>query len=196
MMRGVSIAVFAVVSGLSLMGTASAASLTGSSVSGQMLILNGPPNYFDPANGFVPSGYGNSAPNGPNNITIGSGIEFGYQDGANTDTVDFGSTNVTLQDVDNSNSVAVTFVFTDSLFVGATLTAGADNFPDGVTAGISGQTLTISMAGFTGPGTFDATFNFGPVSQTPLPAALPLFAGGLGLIGLIGARKRRKTLVA
>jgi hypothetical protein len=30
-------------------------------------------------------------------------------------------------------------------------------------------------------------------SATPLPAALPLFAGGLGLIGLIAGRKRRKN---
>jgi hypothetical protein len=33
------------------------------------------------------------------------------------------------------------------------------------------------------------------VSATPLPAALPLFAGGLGLIGMIG-RKRRKIRAA
>ncbi len=34
------------------------------------------------------------------------------------------------------------------------------------------------------------------VSTTPLPAALPLFAGGLGMIGLLGARKRRKAQAA
>jgi hypothetical protein len=32
---------------------------------------------------------------------------------------------------------------------------------------------------------------FGP--PTPLPGALPLFAGGLGMIGLIAGRKKRKT---
>ena len=31
---------------------------------------------------------------------------------------------------------------------------------------------------------------------TPLPATLPLFAGGLGIIGLLGARKRRKAQAA
>ncbi len=31
------------------------------------------------------------------------------------------------------------------------------------------------------------------VSQTPLPAALPLFAGGLGAIGLLQPRKKRKA---
>lgn len=31
------------------------------------------------------------------------------------------------------------------------------------------------------------------VSATPLPAALPLFAGGLGAIGLVGWRRKRKA---
>jgi hypothetical protein len=39
--------------------------------------------------------------------------------------------------------------------------------------------------------------DFGPpafttIAATPLPAAFPLFAGGLGVIGLIGGRRRRK----
>lgn len=32
------------------------------------------------------------------------------------------------------------------------------------------------------------------VSATPLPATLPLFAGGLGLMGLIAGRKKRKAV--
>jgi len=32
------------------------------------------------------------------------------------------------------------------------------------------------------------------VSATPLPATLPLFAGGLGLVGLIAGRKKRKAV--
>jgi hypothetical protein len=32
-----------------------------------------------------------------------------------------------------------------------------------------------------------------PLSATPLPAALPLFAGGLGAMGLFGWRRKRKT---
>jgi hypothetical protein len=36
------------------------------------------------------------------------------------------------------------------------------------------------------------TADFAPTA-TPLPAALPLFAGGLGMIGLLGRRKKRKT---
>jgi hypothetical protein len=34
---------------------------------------------------------------------------------------------------------------------------------------------------------------FTPVSSTPLPAALPLFAGGLGALGLFGWRRKRKA---
>ena len=36
---------------------------------------------------------------------------------------------------------------------------------------------------------------FGPV-VTPLPAALPLFAGGLSLMGLLGRRRKRKGIIA
>jgi hypothetical protein len=36
----------------------------------------------------------------------------------------------------------------------------------------------------------------GSVTTTPLPAALPLFAGGLGAIGLFGRRKKRKNIAA
>jgi hypothetical protein len=31
----------------------------------------------------------------------------------------------------------------------------------------------------------------GPIAATPLPAALPLFAGGLGALGLLGLRRKR-----
>lgn len=35
-----------------------------------------------------------------------------------------------------------------------------------------------------------------PVSPVPLPAALPLFAGGLGVLGIMGWRRRRKPAAA
>jgi hypothetical protein len=34
------------------------------------------------------------------------------------------------------------------------------------------------------------------IGTTPLPAALPLFAGGLGALGLLGWRRKRKAVVA
>jgi hypothetical protein len=36
------------------------------------------------------------------------------------------------------------------------------------------------------------SFDLDPVTATPLPAALPLFVGGLGLMSLLGLRRKRK----
>jgi len=52
-------------------------------------------------------------------------------------------------------------------------------------------------SGFSGDGAMNTTFGTwsvsGDVSATPLPAALPLFAGGLGAIGLLGWRRNRRN---
>jgi hypothetical protein len=59
-------------------------------------------------------------------------------------------------------------------------------------------TFTASVAGSIGSvvlaDTGEAAFEFGTV--TPLPAALPLFATGLGALGLLGWRRKRKNTVA
>jgi hypothetical protein len=39
-----------------------------------------------------------------------------------------------------------------------------------------------------------ASFSFNGPAATPLPAALPLFAGGLGFIGLLALRKRKNAV--
>jgi uncharacterized membrane protein len=44
-----------------------------------------------------------------------------------------------------------------------------------------------------GPGPTHATLWVDPVLQTPLPAALPLFASGLVGLGLLGWRRKRKV---
>ncbi len=44
------------------------------------------------------------------------------------------------------------------------------------------------------PGTFLVNNQFlPPTNATPLPAALPLFATGLGALGLLGWRRKRKN---
>ena len=44
-----------------------------------------------------------------------------------------------------------------------------------------------------GAATIDFTYQLVAVSETPLPAALPLFASGLGALGLLGWRRKRKA---
>jgi hypothetical protein len=62
------------------------------------------------------------------------------------------------------------------------LTGGPEDF---------GETLVGLGINHGPPGTWTT-----PVSQTPLPAALPLFAAGLGALGLLGWRRKRKNAAA
>jgi hypothetical protein len=52
--------------------------------------------------------------------------------------------------------------------------------------------IGTDIVGGTTPPTFNAAFSLQGVT-TPLPAALPLFATGLGALGLLGWRKKRKA---
>ncbi len=45
-------------------------------------------------------------------------------------------------------------------------------------------------------GTVEALVIVGDGGTTPLPAALPLFASGLGVFGFIAARRKRKPVAA
>jgi hypothetical protein len=61
-----------------------------------------------------------------------------------------------------------------------------------IIGGCTGMTLVV---GFTGLGdgqstTINARFNLDPATPIPLPAALPLLAAGLGLLGVIGRRSK------
>jgi hypothetical protein len=93
-------------------------------------------------------------------------------------------------------------VFADPLFAGATVTLVSDNFPSPVTESLAGDVLKLTVPTYTVQrpplteitnATFDATFNITAVATTPLPAALPLFATGLGVLGLLGWRRKRKA---
>jgi hypothetical protein len=70
---------------------------------------------------------------------------------------------------------------------------------------LDGDTLTIDFSGssITGGSLTDSsghitTFDLsGTIAETPLPAALPLFATGLGALGLLGwCRKRKAAAIA
>jgi hypothetical protein len=159
---------------------AAKADLIGTSVSGVLNFNGGTGNGFDPAVGVVPAGFGNSAPHGPNNVVIGSEIEFGFNDGENTDTANFTGTQVTLQDVSLIGSFSAVYSFTDTAFAGATISLVSDDFPSPVTETLVGNVLTLSAPVLQTGGTFQATFNINT-------AAVPGPIAGAGLPGLIAA---------
>jgi hypothetical protein len=71
-----------------------------------------------------------------------------------------------------------------------------DLIGSGVLAGVTGSGTAFGTVVFNSPGpptnfdgTFDVTVN---ATLTPLPAAHPLFASGLGAMGLLGWRRKRK----
>ena len=52
---------------------------------------------------------------------------------------------------------------------------------------------TWNLGSYINPAYFGPNLQFGEVSAVPLPAAFPLLASGLGGLGLIGWRRKRKT---
>jgi choice-of-anchor C domain-containing protein len=101
----------------------------------------------------------------------------GVTAGAGANTYTFDTTNSTLS---HMGWVTESFFFT------------ADGTTDLLT-------FASTTTGFSGNETYPHAF--GPalddvsITATPLPAALPLFAGGIGLIGLIARRRKRKAQV-
>lgn len=171
-------------------GWAAGGDLFGSPVSGFMAINgNFGINYFDPANGFVPSGFGNSAPNGPNNVDIGSWSEFGYQDGANYYVVNFTHSDMILTDFSQSGSIGITFTFQDPLFAGITL--DSQDFPNGVSASIAGDLITIELSGFNTGGLFQANWEITTDTAAPEPSTLLTLASGLLGAGAMVRRRLR-----
>ncbi|HEX4795821.1 MAG TPA: hypothetical protein VH370_18680 [Humisphaera sp.] len=165
------------------MASSARGALPGSAVSG---VLNLPgftgPNFFDPANHLVPPGFENSS-SATVNISVGQS-EFGYQDSANFIVADFGSTTFLLSDFSTNGSAAQSLTFTDSAFSGLSLVKTNDTYPGGVTASLSGNTITLSTALFTSPGNFNAQFT---LQAVPEPASLCI----LGCAGFLLLKRRR-----
>lgn len=161
----------------------------------------GPYTTIDPIlNGVVPitTHFANNVGSGVQSVNVGKGglsIAFGANDIlsgvflVNTDENDwtFSFTAVTDQGTFNTGDVTL------APDVGTAVL----NLSLGPTAGtISSLFLTVSgnVPAPGGTGTdFQAEYHIG---ATPLPGALPLFASGLGALGLFGWRKRRKAKLA
>ena len=169
---------------LAVMSVASAnAQLLGAGIFGNMMVGgNSTPNYFDPANGFVPAGYLNTA--GPSVTIANPAKEFGYDDGLNLDEADFTANTLTLRDISQGGSIPVKYQFSCNAFIGLTCTQISSTFPS-ITKTLVGNLLTIDAPTIGAAGTYTAVFQF-----TAVPEPASIAAVGLGLAFLI--RRRRK----
>ena len=87
-----------------------------------------------------------------------------------------------------TNSTSSTF----SPFYAATFYLPVLAYVD-TTTGTNTSWLTNATSTFTYQETVTYDYTPSAVSETPLPAALPLFATGLGALGLLGWRRKKKT---
>jgi hypothetical protein len=188
------IALLAIV-GLSMTtSSAWANGVIGSSVTGSLTFNGGVVNYFDPSNGFVPSSYLNTS---GTTVTIASpAVEFGFQDGSNTDSANFTSATLVVEDVvidGGGPNVPFTMTFTDTAFSdltasGMTLSLVQDNFPTPVAYSLTGDQLTINVPGDVAAANDDFTAVF-VVEDAPEPTIWAMFLLGLSAVGFIGRRK-------
>ena len=160
----------------------------GSPVTGGLFFDGAPTNYFNPSAGFVPSGFGNSS---GTTVTIGSGSEFGFMDGANIDTADFTGSTLTVSDTVESsgNDGPFKMTFTDAAFTGFTQESGT---LDGFTFTFSGDTLDVFSVGgeVTAGESLTTTFDYTTAAAvTPEPSGIALL--GTGLLGVAGVVRRR-----
>lgn len=125
---------------------------------------------------------------------------FGFDDQA-----DFSTFTADFRDAGNSSlgTASLTSTTNDPGDWAAAFIAGAmPNFQEltgtlnSLTRSILFSVSSTRLAGSSNDGYLDNAFfelRTGDVAAVPLPAAFPLFAGGLGLMGLMGWRRRRKA---
>ncbi len=160
----------------------------GTSVTGSLTFAGfGTTNYFDPINGFVPSGFGNSG--GLTTVAIGPGVEFAFQSASNFDTADFDGTTLVITDVSaTGGSNSFEMKFTDSAFAGFALMS--DTL--GITYNFSGTTLTVDFGNSNIKGSGSAIFSYTtPSTPAPVPEPGTLQLLGTGLLGAGYMLRRR-----
>lgn len=142
-MRSFQIAYITMLSSVAFSGL-SQAGLVGTTVNGS-LRFTGNTNFFDPAAGKVPSGYGNVS---STNVTVADPqIEFGFQDGFGRITADFTNTRLTISEtaITGTDATIERYRFIAAAFTGLTPVLVSNTYPVAPTFTIADDTLTISF---------------------------------------------------
>ena len=182
------------------------ADLIGVSVTGTLKFLcqsnsscNPALNYFDPANGFVPSGAGNAS--GPTVPIVDPGVEFQYDDTFTAIDADFGPSSlstveVVIQIAPNADALTGWSMMFTGLGAAGALTnvvETSNTFP-GLTFDFDSNSISLSFPGAALPpsGSFSAAFSITQAAAAvDEPTSLLLLAGA-ALAGLSRATMRRR----
>ena len=176
---------------------AARADLVGTTVTGSLDFDADGLNFYNPAMGFVPAGFQNSAgAQNSNTVVIVGGNEFGFTDpGNNTDVTSFSSTGFTFTDtsITAGPNLNIILTLTDPAFTGVSLISST--FP-GLTFAISGDQITVNIPGLNASAgeVFTASFNVTSTSSVPEPSTYGLVLIGFGFLAFMMAVRNRLGL--
>jgi hypothetical protein len=178
------------------------AGLVGTSVTGDLEFPTffGTTNYFDLANGFVPSGFLNDS--GTTVSISATEPEFGFASSLAKVSADFTADQLTISNqilaFDPNGISTYIFTFTDPAFLGESFKTVSDTFDDGgLTGSLSGDQITLTWPANGGdepPATMMAVFHIGAASPVPEPSAWALMLLGFAGLGFVGYRRSRKDV--
>jgi len=172
------------------------ADLVGTTVTGSLDFDADGLNFYNPALGFVPAGFQNSAgAQDSNTVLVVGGNEFGFSDGINTEVTSFSSTGFTFTQTSiiPGKNLNIILTMTDPAFTGVSLISST--FP-GLTFAISGDQITVDIPDITVSAgeVLTASFNATSTSSVPEPSTYGLMLIGFGFLGLMMAMRRRLGL--
>jgi hypothetical protein len=128
------------------------------------------------------------------NITAGSAISFCYSASAySCGGVAFSADELVVGGISDGTALVQFSPATDDYVLQISNFTSSPVFTEMVYA----QTSEGNFDNFTTPGVSTGSVTVTPgVSATPIPAAFPLFAGGLGLMSFLGRRRKRRGALA